>query len=328
MKHNYLAAASILLASSLFITGCSSKTSHTFEVLTESTSTTETTETTTEDRSDYISGEDALESPGAVDIHKKIDTSNLTDDQIANIFYYNSCFIGDSLMAGFGYFAAYPESPEFMNNINYLAATNFSTIHALSPIDDKDAIHPIFRGEKITIFDGVSMLHPKRVFIELGMNEILGQGAIGRTLNNLSNIISKIRELSPGCEVYIISATPMTKDYETPTYNNELVRTYNAELQKSTDEWGAHYIDLASKLTGPDGCLPYSYSSDGCVHMTNETYLIWANYFKDYAVKYINGYEESTEATTEEASTEATTQAAAQETASQTTTKLTANNYK
>ena len=71
-------------------------------------------------------------------------------------------------------------------------------------------------------------------------------------------------------------------------FTNAGIKVYNQYLESHCKEWGATYLDLASKMTKDGNSLPAEYSSDGYVHHNKAGYALWVQFLKDTAVKYIN----------------------------------------
>ncbi len=218
---------------------------------------------------------------------KYTDVSKMTNDEIANLFFSNTVFVGDSLTVGFSNYAALAEAPEYMKNITFLGAVSYTTYNAMKTAEDGN-IHPIYKGQPVAVSDVVEELKPDRIFIDLGINELSGTNAIQRAINNYSHLVYRLKTVSPDSKIYIVSVAPMTHSSETSTFNNEIIKEFNSQLEKFSKPWGATYVDLASILTNEQGALPESYSSDGYVHMTNTVYSYWANFFRTYATEHIN----------------------------------------
>ena len=60
-----------------------------------------------------------------------VDTSNV--EAVAEKFYNNSVFVGDSIMAGFAGYASSSEAPEFLKKAVFLASVSYGVGDALKP---------------------------------------------------------------------------------------------------------------------------------------------------------------------------------------------------
>ena len=133
----------------------------------------------------------------------------------------------------------------------------------------------------------LEFIKPERIFINLGINELNGVSA-ERVGKKYGQLIEKIKEASPNSKIYVISLTYIVNGKEKEHFTNAGIKVYNQYLESHCKEWGATYLDLASKMTKDGNSLPAEYSSDGYVHHNKAGYALWVQFLKDTAVKYIN----------------------------------------
>ena len=148
-------------------------------------------------------------------------------------------------------------------------------------------VHPMYKGVSQPVTTSIAEIKPERVFVNLGINELNGVSAekVGKKYGQL---IEKIKEASPNSKIYVISLTYIVNGKEKEHFTNAGIKVYNQYLERNCKEWGATYLDLASKMTKDGNSLPAEYSSDGYVHHNKAGYALWVQFLKDTAVKYIN----------------------------------------
>lgn len=186
-------------------------------------------------------------------------------------YYGESVFIGDSIMLGFRNYSA--KQTGFVHEIQFLAAGSYSAGNALKPVKG-DNVHPKYKGKKYQVWDAVSMMGSKRVFILLGMNDIALLGLEGAR-DAYKEVIDKIIEKSPDVEITVISVTYTLKGEGTKGLNNTNIAKYNTLLKEMAKENGWEYLDLCTPVSDGKGNLAEGYCSDGFVHLSTSAYARW-----------------------------------------------------
>ena len=196
-------------------------------------------------------------------------------------YYGDSVFIGDSIMLGFRNYCAKQKKDSFLRGIQFLAVGGYSANNAMKPVENKN-IHPLYKGRKYQVWDAVSMMKAKKVFIQLGMNDISILGLEGAR-DRYKEVIDKIKEVSPDVEVNIISVTYTLEGQGKAKLNNNNIAKYNKLLQKMAAENGWSYIDMATPVSDGKGNLAKGACSDGFVHLSSSAYAIWEKELVGYA---------------------------------------------
>ena len=128
----------------------------------------------------------------------------------------------------------------------------------------------------------VSPLLPSKLFLLIGTNDL----GLGRTLpsivENLSDIVAKLREDSIGTEIYLLSVLPVN---EAPIYQDRVKVRRNAAIRELNQELsslpGVTTIDLYSRLLDDSGNLAENYTTDG-LHLSQEGYARLAEFLLPY----------------------------------------------
>ena|GEM_PF-1905734 len=207
--------------------------------------------------------------------------------ELANIFYKNSVFIGDSITAGYETHASGADSPEFLENITFLDAVSYTILDAT--YYDGGAVDPIYLGKATPALEALNEISPKRVFIDLGLNELTAFSP-QTVANRYRVLINNIKLVCPDTEIYIISNTYMVKDSEKDSFNNEKVAQFNSIMNAGATDYT--FLNLADELSVDGISLAKEYSSDGYVHFNSYGYNIWDRFFVGTAVKFYDSEKE------------------------------------
>lgn len=136
-------------------------------------------------------------------------------------------------------------------------------------------------GEKITILEDLENRNIDTVYIMLGINE-LGWVYSSIFIKNYEELIDKIREVKPDCEIIIQSIIPVTKTKSDndSIYNNKKISEYNALIKEMSDRKKIKFVNLVPVLADENGNLPENASPDW-VHLNKEYCLKWLECLKN-----------------------------------------------
>lgn len=197
------------------------------------------------------------------------DTENKNTDNSNSIrtFGENVAFIGDSRTQAFLMYAGLKDVQDY-TNVGLMVDTAITKKFITN--DD---------GEKITILDDLKKRNINTIYIMLGINE-LGWIYSEIFINKYEELINKIYEVKPNCEIILQSIIPVTatKSKNDKVYNNKILE-YNKLIKDMADRKGIKYIDLCPALTDENGCLPEEASTDG-IHLNKEYCIKWLNCLK------------------------------------------------
>lgn len=147
-----------------------------------------------------------------------------------------------------------------------------------------------FQGKECNVEDAVKACGARKLFILLGIND-LGWSGVDGTLSNLKIMLDRIEAVNPGIQFFLQSVTPTYTTAKDKGERNEEIDEFNARLQDFAEEYGCHYVDIATPLKDERGALPLKYCWDLDVHLNSDGCRIWANTIKSYIYeeKYICG---------------------------------------
>ncbi len=204
--------------------------------------------------------DEPAEPPAEKPIKEPIDNTNTGNKKE---FGSNVAFIGDSRTQAFLMYAGLKDVKDY-TNIGLMVDT------AITKKFITDS-----RGEKITILDDLEYSNIDTVYIMLGINE-LGWVYSSIFIQKYEELIDKIHEIKPNCEVIVQSIIPVTKTKSDndAIYNNPKIVEYNKLIKEMADRKNIQYIDLVPVLADAYGNLPEDASTDG-IHLNKEYCLKW-----------------------------------------------------
>lgn len=201
-------------------------------------------------------------------------------EERTDAYFDNSVFVGDSIMLGFRNYAM-KRQDSFLSRLQFLAAGSYSVNNALWEVNEK-SVHPMYRGKQRQVWESISMMGGRRVFLMLGMNDLNINGLEG-SCEKYKELVEKIREADPEAEIHIMSMTYVMKGKGTGLLENDTIREYNSMLKQMAEENGWGYVDIADSLADENGDLAEGYCSDDFAHQRPEAYDIWVSVLRDYA---------------------------------------------
>lgn len=272
-----LSAVSIVLVA-VILTGCGSKffaeeTTTTTAVVTQPT-TQPTTAAPTEPpplQFDYVFLPDEHGERRTPNVHYFVPHSDRGDAS----YFDDAVFIGDSVSLSLTY---YNMSSSCFGDATFLTSGSLSAGNALWSLDNPKSVHPTFRGQKVSLADGVAMSGKKKVYLMLGVNEIGWTGPQG-SIDSLIAVVDTILAKSPDVMFYMQSVTPLS--FDRGALNMKTVNEYNALLSELCRQRGWYYLDVASVFRNETGYLIPEYCSDlhdMGIHFNNEACKVWAEY--------------------------------------------------
>ena len=125
---------------------------------------------------------------------------------------------------------------------------------------------------------------PVKVFIEIGINDLLLGVPQDQLINNYREIVSRIQQECPTAKVFVHSVFPVQKKGKrvvNSLVKNEDIKSINQKLKELSSQKNCTFIDTYSsfELNGemnPELCL-----EDG-LHLSGEGYLLWTKLLKPY----------------------------------------------
>lgn len=133
--------------------------------------------------------------------------------------------------------------------------------------------------------DLVMATKPKKIFLMMGINDLLRWKEIPSILENYKEVLDRIHEGLPDTVVYIESILPVNKDVSRIGFvESAKIIQINEKLKLFSNGSTVLFIDLYPFFCGSDHKLYRQYSNDG-VHLTSAGYAVW----RDVISWYIQG---------------------------------------
>lgn len=134
-----------------------------------------------------------------------------------------------------------------------------------------------FTSGVIARIDSVLKRHPKKVFVEIGINDLIEKVPLKTMLANYDTILQKITAQCPTAKIYVHSLLPtkLNGSLLTPSSDvNARVVEFNAQLLVLSQKHHCTYIDTWSHFTAKDNSMNPAITTDG-IHLTEDGYKIW-----------------------------------------------------
>lgn len=134
----------------------------------------------------------------------------------------------------------------------------------------------------ISRIDGVLSAKPQKIFLMVGINDLLNGGEVDQVVKNYTELLNKIKEQSPSTLVYVQSVLPVNNGIlKSETVNNQEISSLNGKLKLLSEERGNVFIDLNSHFHGSNEQMRSDYSWDG-LHPNSHGYAVWRNLIVQY----------------------------------------------
>ena len=196
-------------------------------------------------------------------------TSAIGSGQVADSYFDDAAFIGDSRTQGLQLYTGLPNAT-FYATQGLMVDTFFSKKFVKAG------------GGKITIPDAMKNQTFKKVYIMLGVNE-LGWAYEKVFIQKYGEVVDKVKELQPDAKIYVQSILPVTKAKSDgdAIYNNTKISRYNELIEQMCREKGVTYLHVADAVGLDNGALPAGSATDG-VHLNREYCYKWLDYLKTH----------------------------------------------
>jgi lysophospholipase L1-like esterase len=126
-------------------------------------------------------------------------------------------------------------------------------------------------------------LKPSKLFIMIGINDLINGVSRDDILKNYTSIIEEIKKDTPNTEVYIQSLLPTNSGLTYKDVNKDDILWLNDNLRKLAAESGYTYINLYSLFGDGNDELSEEWTVDG-IHLNGPGYGVWEKDLEDYVV--------------------------------------------
>jgi lysophospholipase L1-like esterase len=168
-------------------------------------------------------------------------------------------FLGDSLTEGFNFNKYFPENN--LKNRGVSGDMTFQVIYRLN---------------------GIINALPAKIFLMIGVNDIVQDVDLNVIFSNYLQIITRIQKENPEGELIIQNLLPVN-EAKLPGVSglNTIIYQFNDRLRKYCLENNLTFIDLHSYFLNDSGEMDPIFTFDG-IHLSNEGYKNWALQIKEH----------------------------------------------
>jgi lysophospholipase L1-like esterase len=124
-------------------------------------------------------------------------------------------------------------------------------------------------------------LQPSKLFIMIGINDLINGVSKDVILKNYTSIIKEIKKDTPNTDVYIQSLLPTNSDLTYKKVNKDDILWLNDNIRKLASESGYTYIDLYPLFEDGNNELGEEWTVDG-IHLNGPGYGVWEEALEDY----------------------------------------------
>lgn len=128
-------------------------------------------------------------------------------------------------------------------------------------------------------------LKPSKLFIEIGINDLIQGRSVSQTITNYQVILERLNAQLPETEIFVQSVLPVNNILfqlkQNRTLDQKKISKFNTQLKSLVERFSLVYIDLWSHFVDSNQELESIYSFDG-VHLTGEGYLKWQKLLESY----------------------------------------------
>lgn len=190
-------------------------------------------------------------------------------------YFDDAVFLGDSTI---NTLKVYEQINDCFGDALFLCRPSYAIRHAA-----ENTMQLTWRGGSYTIEDIVAASGAKKLFIQLGMNDVALVGP-EHSMEYWEIVLPRIREQSPDVQIFIQAGTPIYR--ESGRLTNVNMDAYNELLKTFAEENGCFFIDIATPFKDENDYLMQKYCYDNYCHLNVEACEIWVRTLKDYLLEY------------------------------------------
>ena len=208
--------------------------------------------------------------------------------QVDDSYFNGAVFVGDSISMRLQQYVTSQRQdkyPTMLGDAVFLTAGSLGSHNLVGEVK-KGSLHPVLYGQKMTLEDALVTLNASKVYIMLGMNDANYYKEMQTSIDNMMELIHRIREKMPNLEIYIQSATPR---YTGEKPSTQQLFDYDMMLYDEILKLGdpnVFFVDIAYIMRDESGNLFDYYCSDKegmAMHFNGRACLEWIKYLYTHA---------------------------------------------
>jgi lysophospholipase L1-like esterase len=122
---------------------------------------------------------------------------------------------------------------------------------------------------------------PSKVFLMIGINDLLFGTPPDEIENNYRSIVAEIRRNVPDAMLALQSVLPVNNAVKQTGLENAAVRDLNARIARIAKTYALPFVDICTALSDADGNLSSKCTEDG-LHLNASGYLVWKKQIEVY----------------------------------------------
>ena len=213
-------------------------------------------------------------------------TAEMLEEGMVDSYFDNAVFVGDSLTRSLSNFVR----EKRQRNKSYLGGAQFlGTVSMSVKIASTDRANPggvtfYFRGNEVSVTEGIKGTGAKKVFILLGTND-LGYRKWDVVEQEYAKLIDVILEKCRDTRVIVLGVLPVTAQFcKNNKVKIEKWNTFNDTLKTIAEEHGATFYSFAQDLMDQNGYLKKEYA-EGSFHLQEKGELVWIRAMRIFAAQ-------------------------------------------
>jgi lysophospholipase L1-like esterase len=184
--------------------------------------------------------------------------------------------------------AGFKSEPVITGRIIFLgnSITEFGDWKSL--LNDSTVINRGIAGDNtygvLARLDDIIIRNPKKLFLEIGINDFALDPGKQHTVRNILAIVRKIRLGSPGTKIFVLSMLPTNDNVKSNypfAYNkghkSDLI---NYQLSKAATQNAYYFINLNKVLRDKYGKLNTKFAMEDGIHLNPSGYHTWVMFLK------------------------------------------------
>lgn len=180
------------------------------------------------------------------------------------------------------YFEVFPKDSNSIVFLGNSLTQNFEVTELLKDLRIKNrGIYGDFTAGVLNRITPIIQSHPQKVFIEIGLNDLLHNIPRDTVLRNYEKLIDTLQ--GGGSKVYVQSLLPISNTGEAANlpHINDDIRFLNEKLKQYALAHNATYVDLYARFA-LNGTINAKYFITDGEHLNGEGYLLWAELVKPH----------------------------------------------
>lgn len=191
--------------------------------------------------------------------------------QVDKSYFDDAVFIGDSRTAG-------------LRDYGGLDGAVFYASDGLNVYDLWTAKFCELEGEKVTLEEALSAQSFKKVYFQIGINE-MGRGTVDGFIETYTQAVEKMKELQPDAIIFVQGIMRVTKEKSEndKIFNNEGINLRNERIAELADNQTIFYIDMNEAVCDEEGNLDASLTFDN-LHLFGSKYGGWVDFLLEHGI--------------------------------------------